>query len=124
MVILPTVTDQQNYSFEVLLDTTVYLLEFNWNTRVEKWFMSMSTATGTKILQGQKLVAGEWFGAWLSVDDAPSGMLYVHDSSRSDVDPGLDELAENSRCQLVYLSSDEAALLISDPDAFELEVSP
>jgi hypothetical protein len=119
MYLLPTETEEENYSFEAELDGATYILQFNWNDRASAWFLSLSKDDGTKLASGIKLTTGTVVFDWLVDLDAPIGRLYVYDSSLTDADPGRYDLADGQRCQLLYIEySDLELLAAEDVDAF------
>ena len=100
---LPTTADPF-YAFSADLDGTEYAFRMAYNSREDRWYLSVYTSTGEPIALSVKLVAN-WpllnRKAW--DERAPKGVLYVSGSSP----PGLEDLAPGARCQLVYLTSDD-----------------
>lgn len=100
---LPTTADPF-YTFSADLDGTEYAFRMAYNSREDRWYLSVYTSTGEPIALSVKLVTN-WpllnRKAW--DERAPKGVLYVSGSSP----PGLEDLAPGAMCQLVYLTSDD-----------------
>ena len=78
----PLITQQIN------LSGTPYSMLFNWNSRTDRWSVSIFLVDGTPLLTGATLVAGLDLLLTVSSDDRPGGMLVVVD----DYDPTLDTI--------------------------------
>jgi hypothetical protein len=100
---LPTTADPF-YTFSADLDGTEFFFRMSYNSREDRWYLSVYTAEGSPIALSIKLVTN-WpllnRKAW--DPRAPKGVLYVAGVSP----PGLNDLAPGARCQLVYLTSDD-----------------
>lgn len=113
---IPTTADAF-YSMSVDLEGVEYRLKFAYNSREDRWYLSVFDAVGEPIAQSVKLVTN-WpllnRKAW--DPRAPKGVLYVSGTSP----PGLNDLVEGGRCSLVYLTSDEP--LAAQMKTFNVEV--
>lgn len=91
------------------LEGTDYLLTFQYNQREECWYLSISNAAGVLQVAGLKLVQG-WplLGGRFAGREIPPGELIVMTNDESDDSPpGLTELGEGKRCELIYFTADE-----------------
>lgn len=119
MFIIPTDVNEENYSLQVDLDGVNYELSLRWNERSEAWFMAMALTDGTKLVSGIKLTTRTPLFTWFTSLDAPLGRLVIFDSSGTDEDPGLYDLGIDRRCQLVYATEAEFALIIQGGTVFD-----
>src|ERR1700733_16174280 len=91
------------YSLRTRLDGRDYNLRFAWNDREERWYLSISDDQDNLLLAGIKLVANTPLIRYYHSDpNVPPGEFWVIDQTPDGSPPGLVELGENSRCQLVY----------------------
>ncbi len=98
--IIPTLTDTEFYVERVELDSVVFELTFAWNTREEKWFLSVADADGVALASGIKIVADWPLFQSVSNADMPAGTMLANDTSGAGLDPGLDDLGD--RVLLMY----------------------
>lgn len=98
---IPTRKDLPIYHYTVTLDGTTYQLRYTWNDRMSKWFVSVSDAGGTALIDNVPLVAN-----WPIIDrfrvlGQPLGSLVVFDSSLQNLDPARFDLGD--RVRMFYL---------------------
>jgi hypothetical protein len=99
---IPTRTDGvRDYQFSTELDGATYSLRFRWNEREGAWFMDVGNDAGTPIRTGIKVVVGWPLTARFADDGLPPGQFFAVDTSGSDTDPGLQELA--ARVVIAYM---------------------
>jgi hypothetical protein len=98
-VVIPTSSSLDHYSQQVTLDGVTYILEFAWNRRAERWFMSISDGEGP-IATGMKVVADRPLLTYVSNTRRPPGELMALDTSGGEIDPGLHDLGD--RVLLMY----------------------
>ena len=96
----PTRKDLPAYKYVTTLDGTSYQLDFTFNDRMSKWFLSISDSQGNVIVDPVPIVA-----TWPLFDrfkDArlPPGTLFAFDSSGQNMDPGRFDLGD--RVRLLY----------------------
>lgn len=101
--IIPTLADTEFYTERVELDGVVFALTFAWNTREEKWYLSIADADGVALASGIKIVADWPLFQSVSNTDMPKGMMIANDTSGAGLDPGLDELG--GRVLLMYMDA-------------------
>lgn len=104
---VPITSDFDDYSFTINLDGTIYELAFRWNSRKEKWFVSMSLEDGTPIV-GMRPVIADWppFARFRNASLPPGELMFI-DTSGQNIDPGHDDLG--SRVLLIYLEEVDVA---------------
>lgn len=102
---IPLQNDLPFFSMQVELENSTYGLEFRYNEASEAWFVSISTADGTPIVSGARLVV-DWplFGRYAD-DRLPPGILIAQDTTGARQDPGLEDLG--TRTLLLYFTSEE-----------------
>lgn len=95
--IAPGVPDQR---LSVQIDELTFTLDLLWNSRVEKWSMSMSDGDGA-IFSGHALSLD--YPVLQAYNDrrSPPGELLLVDTSDQQLEPGLDDLGE--RVLLLYV---------------------
>lgn len=104
MVIIPT-KDFPSYVESVVLESVVYEFEFNWNSRAEAWFLTISRDDET-LVAGVKIVDNfELIGRFSNVK-LPRGLLLTLDIQNINRPPGRYELG--SAVKLAYMTESEA----------------
>lgn len=66
---------QANYSIEVELDGTTFVVGFRYNSRLGSWFMSISDASGVILRSGVSVVSGFSLLERLKTTGKPEGRL-------------------------------------------------
>ena len=104
-LIIP-VTGDPFQTLKVRLDGSDYVLSLAYNQREDRWYLSIADDEETPILSGLKLVAnfGLLFRHRYNIA-VPPGELMVTDTTADRSPPGLAELGEDKRCQLVYFEA-------------------
>lgn len=102
---IPTPSAPEPVRFFVELEQEEYGFSFRWNERADKWTLDILTIDEEMILGGVSLYCniplydpGEALGL-------PPGQL-VCVSVEGDLPPGPNELGENGRVTLLYITSD------------------
>lgn len=99
---IPTTPGEPHYTQRTRLDGKDYNLEFLWNVREARWYLSLSDDAGTLILAGLKLMTNVGLLAAYHADpNVPPGELAVV-SKVSTAPAGLYELGLGLRCELTY----------------------
>ena len=90
---LPT-KDQPFTSQSVPLDGRTYLFTFDWNSRTDRWTLSLSTEDETEILNGALLCMGVDLLRTIpaTLDYVPPGQMYLG----GDGDPTLETIGNVS----------------------------
>lgn len=92
-----------DWTQRTLLDGREYVLRFVWNTREERWYMTISDQDEVVIAAGIKVVADWPLNRLLTSDAAPPGRLIAVDTSGSGEAPGLTDLGQ--RVLLAYVEA-------------------
>lgn len=102
---IPLTSSFDDYDFSINLDGTIYLLNVRWNSRIEKWTISIGLEDGTELV-GERPIIADWppFARFRSTS-LPKGELMFIDTSGKNQDPGHDDLG--SRVILVYLEEED-----------------
>jgi hypothetical protein len=115
MALLIQTSPDPYYSERVRLDGRDYILRFAWNQREERWRLSILADNEEPIIHGLKLLTGWPLLRYYRFDRRlPPGELYVVDSTGNRAPPGLEDLGEGRRCQLVYLTQEELTELAEE----------
>ncbi len=97
--ILPTRSDLPSYSYSIDIDDNVYILEFNFNYRMQRWFMSIKDSDGNPIISGIILLSN-WLLTQRFVDTRlPLGDIMLL-NYENDTPPNRNELG--SKAELIY----------------------
>lgn len=104
--IVPTFTDPF-YQQLTTLEGSTYLLSFNYNQRASCWYLSIATEEGDYILNGVKLICNWPLLRRCADPRLPQGELVCVTFGADLTPPGLTDLGDGARCQLVYFTGDE-----------------
>lgn len=91
------------------LEGREYVLQFDYSTRENCWYMQVSASDGTVLAAGVKLVCSWPLLYRYTSTLLPPGKMFVMPVTTDDSPPGLDDLAEGGRCELTYVTSDDPA---------------
>ena len=92
---IPTRTDLSVYDFTIELDAVVYTLSMVYNTRAERWFLSILDIDGNALREGLKMVSNwELTTTWVQ-QSRPDGAFYAINPENDD-DPNRDTLGTSS----------------------------
>lgn len=101
---IPLRTDLYSYFQNVVIDDVVYKMEIRYNGRMERWFMSLSDASGNALLAGIPLLPGypltEKFRG--CIENFPAGQFVIVDETEAERTPTRDNLGEDIK--LIYVS--------------------
>jgi hypothetical protein len=102
-LLVPTSPGVPFYTQKTRLDGRDYVLTFRYSQREDRWYLSLADSEEIPILSGLKLVAN-WplLQAYHYDTRVPRGELSAMDLSGDDTPPGLNELGEGLRVQLIY----------------------
>lgn len=102
---IPTSQTESNYRQITTLDGVDYILNFRWNQREGRWYMTLSTASDG-VIQGPVKVVADWPLVYPQQDPPlPPGTLLAFDTTGEGIDPGLSDFG--TRVRLMYLDEDE-----------------
>lgn len=101
LITIPT-TNDPFYKQVTALDGVDYTLTFTYDQREDCFYLTIGDATDVDIVRGIKLVC-LWPLLLGKVDDRlPQGTLMVISNTTDDSPPGIDDLIDGGRCELVY----------------------
>ena len=114
--IIPTSTELSDYRQVTSLDGRDYVLRFLYNTREDRWYLTISDQDEDPIVSGIKVVAEIDLLKRVTDERRPPGILVARDLSAPDPsatvpkilseDPGLTDLG--GRVTLLYFTEAEA----------------
>ena len=100
----------------VRLDGRDYVLEFAYNEREDRRYLTILDEDEVPIATGIKLVANWDILAPFRWDTrCPQGLMVVVDISGDASPPSLFDLGDGKRCELTYWTHDEMAALRAEP---------
>lgn len=93
---IPTSTDatQPWYKQNTKLGAREYILEFQWNQRNGRWYLSMYDQDESPIFHGKPLALGCDLLFGLTDERLPAGQLFVRDTSGQGLEAGLTDLGD------------------------------
>lgn len=74
---LPITNEKYNYQFDIILDGKKYFFSFNYNIRVDSWFMDIADSNEVPIVQGLLLFLGLDLLDQYSDERLPQGNLFI-----------------------------------------------
>lgn len=87
----------------VALDGAEFLLQFAWNQRSAKWYLSVYDTSETPLALNLKVVA-DWPLTRLITDERMfPGEVFALDTTGEGIDPGLSDLG--ARVKLIYIDA-------------------
>jgi hypothetical protein len=96
------------YRQRTRLDGRDYVLDFAYNEREERWYLSIADDEEKPIATGIKLIANWSLLYPYRYDErCPTGEITVADRQGDGSPPTLLELGANKRCELLYWTRDE-----------------
>lgn len=106
VVLIPTTPGAPYHTQKTRLDGRDYVLQFAWNEREARWYLSLFDEEEQPLALGIKLVANWPLLRFYRFDPrVPPGELMVVDLTGDGSPPGLDELGAGKRCELTYFTS-------------------
>lgn len=109
MIVSIALLQEPFFDITTELDGTSYLLSIRYNSREERYMLSISTPDGEEIAKGAALVCDWKLFSNVADDRLPPGMLMVTASGPDNSPPKLGELGFGLRCELVYIEAVELA---------------
>jgi hypothetical protein len=97
---LPTRYDLPNYEYSIELDAVVYNVEYYFNQRDDRWFMSIRQEDGTAVLLGIPIVSGIFLTDRFVMNELPPGDLIPMDFEGGIEYPRRGDLSEG--VQVIY----------------------
>jgi hypothetical protein len=89
------------------LEGREYVLSFDWSTREGCWYLSIKDSEESPLASGIKMVCN-WPLTYRLPDPRlpPGDLIVVSKTLGDDSPPGADDLVEDGRCELTYVTSD------------------
>ena len=98
------------YDLKITLDGDDYILNFKFNSREERWYFDIYDKEDNPLLLGNKILClYPLLNLQTDARDLPPGFFYCASGPNDNSPPGLYDLGEDRRCQLIYY--DEASLV-------------
>lgn len=104
-IVIPTTQSGSSFVETVTIDSILYRLLFNWNTRDENWYLTISDKNDNPLVTAIKLVVNyELIRDWPDMG-LPTGYLIAVDMSETGDPCGRNDLG--NRVILMYFSESE-----------------
>lgn len=108
MIIIPTRSDLDYYTFRITLDSVDFNFTFSWNARSLQWHFDFSDANNSPIVNGVPVSCGWLVLGRFRDSRLPTGDFMFVNTDGSLTDPGRYDLGQN--CNLYYVeAADEVA---------------
>lgn len=105
--LIPTSPDTPFYTQSTPLSGTTYVFDFSYNQRENCWYFSIADSGGDVLAAGIKVVCGRpLIGQIANRFLPPGGEIFASSVTNDDSPPGLGELGEGRRVELIYLTPD------------------
>lgn len=101
IVEIPTNADFDWYSLTAAMDGVDYRLVCHWNTRDERWYLTVVDADGETLVAGIPLVVDYPLLSRFTIDGLPPGVLMALDTTGEGMEPEHDDLGD--RVRLIYI---------------------
>jgi hypothetical protein len=99
---IPLTSGDPSFKMRTELDGDQYVLNFHWNTRDSRWYMSFYDANELPLVCGiPMLVDGDLIHRF-AITGMPTGYLIFSDTSGASEECGYDDIGD--RCKLYYIS--------------------
>lgn len=98
--------DLPSFTEEVTLDSTPYILKFDYNSRDAAWFISFYSREQTPLVTGIKLILFSELISSYPDRGLPLGELWVLDPTENQLPPGREDFT-NGRLTLTYFTEVE-----------------
>ena len=105
---IPLTSEFANFQFQTTLELQVYGFSFAWNSRYERWSMSLFDGNDTPLVQGIVVMSGPIILSQYVYEGMPPGKIVFVDTSGEDIDPGRNDLGD--RVRMFYITSDDESL--------------
>ena len=102
---LPTRYDLPDYEYSIELDGEVYLLEYYFNQRDDRWFLSIKQEDGTYILAGLPVISGWLLTERFQMEEKPAGDVLPMDFEGGIEYPRRGDLSEGVQVMYNELST-------------------
>ncbi|NIQ92445.1 MAG: hypothetical protein GWN93_27070 [Deltaproteobacteria bacterium] len=103
---IPTTSDFADFKLRTVLEGGTYVFRIYWNSRQQRWHLSISDPDETPVLMGIPLVADTDVIGAFEIPGLPPGIIMLYDSGEKREEAGRDDLG--SRHRLLYEESEAA----------------
>lgn len=98
------------YDYTILLGDTLYRFKLRYfGERLDRWYMSIFSASDSPLLVGKKLTVNTPLLEAYEIDGLPPGEIGLWDTSGAEAECGFDDLGV--RCELTYIFPEEIPVL-------------
>ena len=97
-IILPT--DTYSFKINVPFDGVVYIMKFDWNSRLLYWSYSLFFSNNEPILTGQRLIVSADLLSRFGFTGVPQKLLFLYDTQEKNEPPTFEGLGR--RWRLMY----------------------
>jgi hypothetical protein len=102
---IPVTNQYPAYSFQVELEGVLYLLDFHYNSRMERWIMSIYSESNDPVLMGIPLLTGWSHIGSFQTSLKPPGEFLCIDEGSLGRNPDRENFGVDVK--LVYVESEE-----------------
>lgn len=96
-----------NETHRVTLGGTLYNFKYQYNTRDQRWRLSITDSTGVDVMSGLKLMENQLLLERYNTPNFSHGDLYCLRSKQTDNPVGRDNLGYGLEYELAYLTNEE-----------------
>ncbi|WP_186650094.1 phage baseplate plug family protein [Fluviispira vulneris] len=98
--LIPVLTNNHYFEISVPLDGIVYNLEFYWNIRAQRFFLSLYDSNNNLIISSVPIILNFPLFYQYKNSNLPKGFLYAVDTTGKSIPPKLEDFG--TRVQLYY----------------------
>lgn len=109
MVVFPVFQNiSSRYTYNLEINSIVYIFKFSWNAREENWYMTIIDSSENIIIAGIKLVVNYWLlKQYKWIYNLFEGNIILRDMNMTPEDKGLTFDNFGIRYQLLFFTLDE-----------------
>lgn len=100
---VPITQDDASFKIRTILEGFELVLKIDWNTRIERWHVSIYNAAEEPLVTGLPMHINTELIERFEIVGLPPGRLMLFDTSGRITEAGRDDLGD--RCKLLYESS-------------------
>ena len=102
-LVIPTRFDLPSYEYQLELEGTLYTFTFNYNRRLDRWFMNIGDEVNNPIVSGIKIIVNYDLLDRYKNSKLPPGQFIAIDESGENKTPGREDLGNDVK--LFYIES-------------------
>lgn len=84
---LPITNEKYNYKFDIVLEGKKYFFSFNYNNRIDAWFMDIADEVESPIVEGLMLFLGLDLLEQYADERLPQGNLFIVNNKEEFIEP-------------------------------------